>query len=91
MAVFTILDTNYLTDNPSSKSVKLTQNQTNTVRWIIHPKLKLFCFHIKTNYPSDANYFTDNASETDNPFLVRKKPIQEEIPNHNVTDTKYCS
>ena len=87
MAVFTILDTDYLTHNPSSKSVKLTKNQANTVRWIIRPKLKLFYFHITTNYPSDVNYLTDNASETDNRFLVRKKPIQEEMPHQETPHT----
>lgn len=58
MAVFTLLDTNYLTQ------IIHLQN--------LCPKLKLFSFHTKTCTcnPSDANYPTDKPTETDNPFLV---------------------
>ena len=41
---------------------------TSKDRPIIRPKLKPLRFHIKTDYPSDANYSTDNPSETDDPF-----------------------
>ena len=41
------------------------------VRWIVHSKLKLFHFQIKTYYLSDANHQTDNPSHTNNrPFLL---------------------
>ena len=32
------------------------------VRWIAHPKLRLFHFQIKTYYLPDVNYLTDNQS-----------------------------
>ena len=40
------------------------------VRRIVHSKLKLFHFQIKTYYLSDANHETDNPSHTNNPSLV---------------------
>ena len=40
------------------------------VRRIVHAKLKLFHFQIKTYYLSDANHQTDNPSHTNNPSLV---------------------
>ena len=40
------------------------------VRRIVHAKLKLFHFQIKTYYLSDANRQTDNPSHTNNPSLV---------------------
>ena len=49
--------------NPS----KWTNELTGKERPIIRPKLKPFRFHINTDYPSDANYSTDNLSETDDP------------------------
>ena len=55
------------TDNPSSKcSSKLMDS----VRRIVHSKLKLFHFQIKTYYLSGANHRTDNPSHTNNPSLV---------------------
>jgi len=44
---------------------ELTEKQMNKVRWIVHPKLRPFHFQIKTYYLSDANYPTDNPSQTD--------------------------
>ena len=43
---------------------------TDKVRRIVHSKLKLFHFQIKTYYLSDANHQTDNPSHTNNPSLV---------------------
>ena len=40
------------------------------VRRIVHSKLKLFHFQIKTYCLSDANHETDNPSHTNNPSLV---------------------
>ena len=41
------------------------------VRWIVHTKLRPFCFQIRTCNLSDMNYYpTDNLSQTDNPSLV---------------------
>ena len=40
------------------------------VRRIVHAKLKLFHFQIKSYYLSDANHQTDNPSHTNNPSLV---------------------
>ena len=40
------------------------------VRRIVHSKLKLFHFQIKTYYLPDANHQTDDPSHTNNPFLV---------------------
>ena len=69
MAVFT-LETN----NPSSTSVKIDgkkkQMDKLKVKRIVHPKLRPFYFEIKTYYLSDANYPTDNPSQTDNPSVV---------------------
>ena len=39
------------------------------VKWIVHPKLKWFHVQIKMYYLSDANYPTDNLSQTDNPYF----------------------
>ena len=53
--------------NPS----KLTEKQMDKVRRIVHAKLRPFHFQITTYYwLSDANYPTDNSSQTDNPSLV---------------------
>ena len=46
---------------------KLTDKITGKERPIIRPKLKPLRVHIKTDYPFDANYSTDNRSETDDP------------------------
>ena len=44
---------------------------TDKVRRIVHTKLKLFHFQIKTYYLSDANHHqTDSPSHTNNPSLV---------------------
>ena len=45
------------------------------VRRIVHSKLKLFHFQIKTYYLPDANNQTDNPSHTNNPSLVWKRPF----------------
>ena len=49
---------------------KLTGKQMDKVRRIVHLKLRPFHFQIKTYYLSDANYPTDNPSQTDNLSLV---------------------
>ena len=46
----------------------------NNVRRIVHPKLGPFHFQITTYYLSDANYPTDNPSQTDTPSLVWIRP-----------------
>ena len=46
---------------------KLTAKLTGKERPIIRPKLKPLRVHINTDYPFDANYSTDNPSETDDP------------------------
>ena len=46
---------------------KLTDKITGKERPIIRPKLKPLRVHINTDYPFDANYSTDNPSETDDP------------------------
>ena len=48
---------------------------TDKVRRIVHSKLKLFHFQIKTYYLSDANHQTDNPSHTNNPSLMWKRPF----------------
>ena len=57
------------TDNPSSKSVKSDGKQMDKVRQIVHPKFNHSIFKLR-HYLSDANYPTDNPSQTDNPSLV---------------------
>ena len=52
------------TDNPSSNCLSKLMDE---VRRIVHKKLKPFHFQIKTYYPSDSNYQTDNPSHTNNP------------------------
>ena len=54
-------------DNPSSNCPSKLMDK---VRRIVHSKLKLFHFQIKTYYLSDANHQTDNPSHTNNPSLV---------------------
>ena len=54
-------------DNPSSNCPSKLMDK---VRRIVHSKLKLFHFQIKTYYLSDANHQTDNPSNTNNPSLV---------------------
>ena len=49
---------------------KLTGKQMDKVRRIVHLKLRPFDFQIKTCYLSDANFPTDNPSQTDNLSLV---------------------
>ena len=49
---------------------KLTGKQMDKVRRIVHLKLRPFDFQIKTYYLSDANYPTDNPSQTDDLSLV---------------------
>ena len=56
---------------------------TDKVRRIVHSKLKLFHFQIKTYYLSDANHQTDNPSHMNNPSLVWKRPITK-IPASSV-------
>ena len=46
---------------------QLTAKLTGKERPIIRPKLKPLRVHINTDYPFDANYSTDNPSETDDP------------------------
>ena len=71
MVVFTLETENPSeTDKPSSESVKIDGKQMYKVKGIVHPKLRLFHFQIKTYYLSDANYRTDNPSQTDNSSLV---------------------
>ena len=48
---------------------------TDKVRRVVHSKLKLFHFQMKTYYLSDANHQTDDPSHTNNPSLVRKRPF----------------
>ena len=65
------------TDNPSSNcSSKLMDK----VRRIVHSKGKPFPFQIKTYYLSDANYQTDNPSDTNNPSLVWKHAVAGHSP-----------
>ena len=59
-------------DNPSSNCPSKLMDK---VRRIVHSKLKLFHFQIKTYYLSDANHQTDNPSHTNNPSLVWKRPF----------------
>ena len=59
-------------DNPSSNCPSKLMDK---VRRIVHSKLKLFHFHIKTFYPSEANQQTDNPSNTNNLSLVGKRPF----------------
>ena len=47
-----------------------TDNPSPNCRRIVHSKLKLFHFEIKTYYLPDANNQTDNPSHTNDPFLV---------------------
>ena len=44
---------------------ELTEKQMDKVSWIVLPKLRPFHFQIMTYYLSDANYPTDNPSQTD--------------------------
>ena len=44
----------------------------------IRPKLKPFRFHIKTDYSFDANYPTDNQSETNDPLWCENGHYLEE-------------
>ena len=55
---------------------KLTDKLTGKEKPIIRPKLKPLRVHIKTDYPFDANYSTDNPSETDDPFSCVKTAIR---------------
>ena len=57
--------------NPS----KLTEKQMDKVRRIVHAKLRPVHFQITTYYLSDANYPTDNSSQTDNPSPVWKRQL----------------
>ena len=52
-----------------------TDNPSPNCRRIVHSKLKLFHFEIKTYYLPDANNQTDNPSHTNNPSLVWKRPF----------------
>ena len=60
------------TDNPSPNC---QSKWMDNVRRIVHSKLKLFHFQIKTYYLPDANNQTDNPSHTNNPSLVWKRPF----------------
>ena len=44
---------------------ELTEKQMDKISWIVPPKLRPFHFQIMTYYLSDANYPTDNPSQTD--------------------------
>ena len=57
----------YEMDNPYSNCPSKLMDK---VRRIVHSKLKLFHFQIKTYYLSDADHQTDNPSHTNNPCLV---------------------
>ena len=59
-------------DNPSSNCPSKLMD---IVRRIVHSRLKLFHFQIKTYYPSEANHQTDNPSHTNNLSLVGKRPF----------------
>ena len=48
---------------------------TDKVKWIVHSKLQLFHFQIKTYYISNATHQTDNPSLTNNLSLVWKRPF----------------
>ena len=48
---------------------------TDKVRRIVHSKLQLFHFQIKTYYISNATHQTDNLSLTNNLSLVCKRPF----------------
>ena len=52
--------------NPS----KLTDEQMDKVRRIVHRKLNIKTFSLSIYYPSGANYPTDKPSQTDNLSLV---------------------
>ena len=52
-----------------------TDNPSPNCRRIVHSKLKLFHFEIKTYYLPDANNQTDNPSHTNDPSLVWKRPF----------------
>ena len=56
-------------------SSKLTEKQLDKVRRIVPAKLRPFHFQITPYYLSDANYPTDNSSQTDNPSPVRKRQL----------------
>ena len=78
MAVFK-LETDYpivYHQNPS----KLTEKRIDKVRQIVHPKLRLFLFQMKTYYQSDANHPTDNPSQTDNPSLLSVNTLTTNLP-----------
>ena len=57
--------------------LKLTNKQVDKVRRMVHPKLEPFHFQIKTYYLSNANYLTDNPSQTNNPSLEWKQPFTQ--------------
>ena len=59
-------------DNPSSNCPSKLMDKA---RQIVHSKLKLFHFQIKTYYLSDANHQKINPSHTNNPCLVWKWPL----------------
>ena len=80
MAFFTLLETDYLSlQNPS----KLKEKQMDKVRRIVHLKLRPLHFQIKTHYPSDANYPTEFASQTNNPSLVWIGPMPRSFGSGN--------
>ena len=63
---------------------KLTNKHMDKVRQIVHPKLKPCNFQLlirktyylkKTYHLYDANYPLDNPSQTENPSLVRERPM----------------
>ena len=81
MAFFTLLEKDYLSlQNPS----KLKEKQMDKVRRIVHLKLRPLHFLIKTHYPSDANYPTEFASQTNNnPSLVWIGPMPRSFGSGN--------
>ena len=54
------------------------------VRRIVHAKLKLFHFQIKTYYLSDVNHQTDNPSRTNNwLFICKIFAVLDGIPSED--------
>ena len=56
------------------------EKRIDKVRQIVHPKLRLFLFQMKTYYQSDANHPTDNLSQTDNPSLLSVNTLTTNLP-----------
>ena len=67
----------------SSKSIKIEGKKMDKVRRIVHLILRPLHFQIKTHYPSDANYPTEFASQTNNPSLVWIGPMPRSFGSGN--------